>query len=65
MSAWIYKVEASDLMTFYHKITCLMDRKRMVDVIYLDFSKVSLSQEPIEKLMEYRLDKQQGKMKTE
>lgn len=37
----------------------------MVDVIYLDFSKVSLSQEPIEKLMEYRLDKQQGKMKTE
>lgn len=52
-------------MNFYHKITCLVDKKRMVDVIYFHFTKVSPSQYPHWKLMEYRLDKQWGKMKTD
>lgn len=29
------------LISFYHQVTCLMDAGNAVDVIYLDFSKVS------------------------
>ena len=49
----------TNLISFYDKVTCLADKGKAVDVVYLDFSKasyiVSLSI-PLEKLAAHGLD---------
>lgn len=47
----------TNLVAFYNKITCLVDKKRTVDVTYLDLSKAVFHNILINKLMKYSLDK--------
>ena len=49
----------TNLISFYHKVTCLVDEGKAVDVVYLDFSKAFdtvLHSVLVEKLAAHGLD---------